>query len=132
MSRHQYYRHPENRNHHSTGVEIGNYMSDRYGPPKPEIETVLHVNQKELTLAHLHELINMTDNYPDSTPVNIYDDFIQVTRKPTKPVEMHHRGGEHLQWTVGVDMEDGKGTPITTKIEPPRDHLGRFTKRKEK
>ena len=30
----------------------------------------------------------------------------------------------------GVDMEDGKGTPITTKIEQPRDHLGRFTKRK--
>lgn len=38
--------------------------------------------------------------------------------------------GEHLQWTVGVDMEDGKGTRITTKIEQPRDHLGRFTKRK--
>ena len=30
----------------------------------------------------------------------------------------------------GVDMEDGKGTPVTTKIEQPRDHLGRFTKRK--
>ena len=32
---------------------------------------------------------------------------------------------------TGVDMEDGKGTPITTKIEQPRDHLGRFTKRKD-
>ena len=117
------------KNFYHTGV-VG-YMSDRYGPPKPEIETVLHVNQNELILAHLHELINMTDNYPESTPVNIYDDFIQVVRKATKPVEMHHRGGGHLQWTVGVDMEDGKGTPITTKIEQPRDHLGRFTKRKD-
>lgn len=31
---------------------------------------------------------------------------------------------------TGVDMEDGKGTPVTTKIEQPRDHLGRFTRRK--
>lgn len=39
--------------------------------------------------------------------------------------------GPHLRFPfTGVDMEDGKGTPVTTKIEQPRDHLGRFTKRK--
>ena len=38
--------------------------------------------------------------------------------------------GPHVQWTVGVDMEDGKSTPITTKIEQQRDSKGRFTKHK--
>lgn len=128
MSQHKYHGHLSNAR--TVGVEIGDYMSSRYGPPKPEIKTTLYVDLEDLTLAHLQELINMTDNYPDSTPVTFYDGFIQITRKATKPVTLHHRGGEHLQWTVGVDMEDGKGTPITTKIEQQRDHLGRFTKRK--
>jgi hypothetical protein len=110
------------RNIHHTGIT--GYMSDRYGPPKPEIETILYVKQDELTLAHLHELINMTDNYPDSTPVNIYDDFIQVTRKATTPVEMEHRGNGHLHWSTGLEK--------VKKNLPPRDHLGRFTKRKDR
>ena len=50
--------------------------------------------------------------------------------------EFSERMGEHKKRSkrfpfTGVDMEDGKGTPITSKIEQPRDHLGRFTKRKD-
>jgi hypothetical protein len=115
------------RNIHHTGIT--GYMSDRYGPPKPKIETILWVKPHELTLADLHRLVDMTDNYPENTRVHIHKDRIVAVQEETKPVEMHHRGGGHLQWTVGVDMEDGKGTPITTKIDQPRDHLGRFTKR---
>lgn len=119
MTQHKYHGHLSNAR--SVGVEIGDYMSSRYGSPKPEIKTTLYVDLEELTLAHLHELVNMTDNYPENAPVTFYDGFIQVVREATKPVEMHHRGGGHIQWKTGLEE---------IKKTPPRDELGRFTKRK--
>lgn len=144
MSQHNYRGHLSNV--HNTGVEIGNYMSDRYGPPKPKIETVLWVKPHELTLADLHRLVNMTDNYPDSTRVHIHKDRIVAAQEETKPVEMEHRGNGHLHFATGPftqnteefveQMRRMKRREESLKSDskndlPPRDELGRFKKRKD-
>ena len=107
----------------------GGYISDRYGQPKPRVTLDVAI-EDQITLADIRHLIGKAANFADNAKIIVFKDVLRVVQEPTKPVTLHHRGGEHLQWTVGVDMEDGKGTPVTTKIEQQRDHLGRFTKRK--
>lgn len=86
------------------------------------------------SLADLRALVESVDHLTDAALVESRQDRLEIVHTDDYTMDDIEDSnstttGGHLQWTVGVDMEDGKGTPITTKIDQPRDHLGRFTKR---
>lgn len=86
------------------------------------------------SLADLRALVDSVDHLTGAALVESGHERLEIVHTDDytmDDIEDSKTTGPHVQWTVGVDMEDGKGTPITTKIEQPRDHLGRFTKRKD-
>lgn len=109
-----------------------------------------------ISLTTLRKFIDQTEHLDGSEKVRLVGGSLQVHLDPSKLEKLAPKNGNstgphlHFEGPVnplsekelaervaarfpfwGVDMEDGKGTPITTKIEQPRDHLGRFTKRKD-
>ena len=100
----------------------GGYISDRYGRPKPRVTLDVAIEEKKLTLGTLRHLVDKAANFSDDARIALTPELVRVIQESTKPVTLHHRGGGHLQWSTG--LEEVKKNP------QPRDHLGRFTKRK--
>lgn len=99
---------------------VGGYISDRYGRPKPRVTLDVAI-EDQITLADIRHLVAKAENFTDDAKIIVFKDVIRVVQEPTKPATMHHRGGGHLQWTIGPEK--------VKKNLPPRDNKGRFVKR---
>lgn len=99
-----------------------NYISDRYGQPKPRVTLDVAI-EGQITLADIRHLVDKAANFADDARVVLTPECVRVIQESTKPVTLHHRGGGHLQWSTGLEK--------VKKNHQPRDAKGRFTKRKD-
>lgn len=81
--------------------------------PKPRATLDVAIEEKRLTIGTLRHLVDKAANFADDAEVNITPEVVRVVQESQKPVT-----SEEL--AAAIDPRDAF----------PRDHLGRFTKRK--
>jgi len=97
-------------------MTISNYISDRYGPPKPRVTLDVAI-EDQITLADIRHLVDKAANFADDAKIIVFKDVLRVVQEPTKPVTLHHHSGGHLHWTTGPET-------IRKRNTTPRDNKG--------